>query len=89
MTDPKTMGLWQASGVIWQATHRHKKGGLYRVLGQGVNESDRVPVVIYDDESGQIWVRPSEEFWDGRFTAFPEKKPNITGLWTRLRAAFR
>ena len=52
----------------WTATHRHKKGGEYRVLGQGVLEADRSDVVIYDDADGTIWVRDAGEFHDGRFT---------------------
>ncbi len=52
----------------WVPTHRHKKGGLYRVVAEGVLETDRSAVVIYDDEDGTVWVRPTSEFWDGRFT---------------------
>ncbi|MDA8747775.1 DUF1653 domain-containing protein [Litoreibacter sp.] len=53
----------------WQATHRHRKGAKYRVLSHGTWETDRSDVVIYEDESRQIWVRPVSEFYDGRFTA--------------------
>lgn len=59
-------------GRGWRPTHRHKKGGLYRVMTDAVNEADRVPVVVYDDVDGQVWVRPASEFWDGRFTAIDE-----------------
>ena len=52
----------------WRPTHRHKKGGLYRVIAEGLNEADRLPVVVYDDAHGQVWVRSAQEFWDGRFT---------------------
>ncbi len=55
------------TGVAWQATHRHRKGGLYRVLSEGVWEPDRSAVVIYDDAEGKVWVRPRQEFEDGRF----------------------
>ncbi|MEM8776843.1 MAG: DUF1653 domain-containing protein [Pseudomonadota bacterium] len=51
----------------WQPTHRHRKGQYYRVVAEGVNENDRVPVVIYDDKEGAVWVRPRSEFYDGRF----------------------
>ncbi|WP_300019703.1 DUF1653 domain-containing protein [uncultured Roseobacter sp.] len=53
----------------WTPTHRHRKGGLYRVLSEGILEADRSAVVIYDDADGTVWVRASSEFWDGRFTA--------------------
>lgn len=51
----------------WAPTHRHRKGGLYRVLCRGILEADRSDVVIYDDADGQVWVRPVDEFEDGRF----------------------
>lgn len=62
--------LFQAKKVVapWAATHRHRKGGLYRLLHEGINEPDRSPVAIYDDADGTIWVRPWAEFHDGRFT---------------------
>lgn len=56
----------------WRATHQHSKGGHYRVLGRGVLEADETPMVIYDDKSGKIWIRPVVEFDDGRFAAVPE-----------------
>lgn len=52
----------------WQPTHRHRNGGLYRVLGKAIWEPDRTAVVIYDDAEGQVWVRPKQAFDDGRFT---------------------
>lgn len=56
------------SGPNWQPTHRHRKGGLYRVIGEAIWEPDRTTVVIYDDAEGQVWVRPKTSFEDGRFT---------------------
>lgn len=52
----------------WAPTHRHRKGGLYRLIGHGIAEATRSPVAIYDDEEGTIWVRDADEFADGRFT---------------------
>ncbi len=46
----------------WHPTHRHKKGGGYRLLGYGVLEADRSPVAIYDDIDGTVWVRDADEF---------------------------
>ena len=54
--------------LAWHPTHRHHKGGGYRLLGYGVNEADRTRVAIYDDAEGTVWVRSAEEFNDGRFT---------------------
>lgn len=60
----------------WQATHQHYKGGLYRVIATGRIEADLTPVTIYDNEEGDVWVRPDYDFHakapDGvtdRFTA--------------------
>ena len=52
----------------WCATHRHRKGGLYRVVGPAILEADRTAVIIYDDAGGVVWVRSADEFNDGRFT---------------------
>ncbi len=59
----------------WQATHRHRKGGLYRVIARGEFEADLKPCVIYDDAAGRVWVRPATEFDDGRFVALPPPPP--------------
>lgn len=59
--------FWRPQAEKWSATHKHAKGGLYRVVAEGLNEKDRLPVVIYDDVDEQVWVRPSSEFGDGRF----------------------
>lgn len=49
-------------------THRHRKGGQYRLLARGILEADRSVVAIYDDSDGTIWVRSLDEFEDGRFS---------------------
>ncbi len=58
----------QTSKAAWHPTHRHRKGGLYRVVGPAIFEADRSDVVIYDDADGTVWVRSAQEFHDGRFT---------------------
>lgn len=52
----------------WKPTHRHAKGGEYRVLMHATLEADRSPAVIYDDADGTVWVRVLSEFYDGRFS---------------------
>lgn len=59
----------------WWPTHRHRKGGLYRVIARGEIEADLTPCVIYDDRAGRVWVRPAAEFDDGRFVALRVKAP--------------
>lgn len=46
----------------WRPTHRHYKGGFYREIARGRIEADLSPVVIYDNEKGETWVRPAEDF---------------------------
>lgn len=53
----------------WAPTHRHRKGGAYRVLAHATLEADRSEAVVYDDAEGNIWVRSRSEFYDGRFIA--------------------
>lgn len=44
-------------------THRHYKGGLYKLISTKVRrEGDAARMVLYEDEKGQLWVRPYEEF---------------------------
>jgi hypothetical protein len=50
-------------------THRHKKGGLYRLIARGRIEATLEPCAIYEGVgTGLVWVRPEAEFGDGRFT---------------------
>ena len=45
-----------------------KSGGTYEVVAVGRIEADLSPVVIYrSDKDGTVWVRPIDEFEDGRF----------------------
>lgn len=56
-------------------TWRHKvRGTCYVEVGRGLTQShesglDEWPVVVYRglDDGGKLWVRPVEEFEDGRF----------------------
>lgn len=47
-----------------------KTGGVYEVIGCGLNESDHEVQVIYskDPRSNEPWwIRPAAQFMDGRF----------------------
>lgn len=47
----------------WQPTHRHYKGGLYRLLRDDLTiEATMEPAVLYDDEHGSAWVRAKRDF---------------------------
>ena len=65
---PRTFVTTPAQGAKWRPTHKHRKGGLYRVLGHGTLEANRTVMTIYDDAQGTVWIRPKAEFEDGRFT---------------------
>jgi hypothetical protein len=48
---------------------RHRKGGEYTVVAVARIEADLMPVIVYQSEKdGSVWVRPIDEFEDGRFT---------------------
>ena len=62
-----TLAATTCTPVMWTPTHRHQKGGIYRLVCFGTNEADRSTVAIYDDPTGVVWVRSALEFNDGRF----------------------
>ncbi|EFO31625.1 hypothetical protein TRICHSKD4_1830 [Roseibium sp. TrichSKD4] len=50
-----------------------KRGTEYWVQAVALREEDREPVVIYRDcHTGTCWVRPTNEFLDGRFERLSE-----------------
>lgn len=53
----------------WEPTHRHgKTGNLYQLRYRlAMIEATNTPAVIYEGQDGTLWVRPSAEFYDGRF----------------------
>lgn len=56
----------------FKPTHLHKKGRYYQVIGEGIIEETGTPAVIYKNDMGITWIRPSGEFYDGRFTPIEE-----------------
>lgn len=44
-----------------------KTGGIYEILATGLIEATLMPCVIYSGNDGTVWVRPHDEFNDGRF----------------------
>jgi hypothetical protein len=53
---------------FWEPTHIHNKtGGRYRLIRAALLEKTFEEVVIYESDSGTVWVRPKSEFYDGRF----------------------
>lgn len=54
---------------LYGKRYRHlKTGGLYEIVGAGQIEKTLEDVIIYQNvETGRMWVRPTKEFFDGRF----------------------
>lgn len=47
----------------------HRKGGVYKVIATGLIEATLEPCVVYmAEKDNRVWVRPYDEFNDGRFT---------------------
>ena len=47
----------------------NKTGKMYVLLHNGLLEHDKTPIAVYRSIiDGTVWVRPSDEFFDGRFT---------------------
>lgn len=54
----------------------HKKSGnFYQVLGFGLIEATETHAVIYQDiHKKLVWIRPTKEFFDGRFEFVKRQK---------------
>jgi len=46
---------------------RHKKGGLYEMVGAAKHSETGEPLTVYRGDDGQLWARPQAMFDDGRF----------------------
>lgn len=62
----------KAAGATPTSRVRHRKGGVYDVLGTGTIQwdtplEDMAQVVIYRAADGTLWARAHAEFFDGRF----------------------
>lgn len=64
------LALQRAVAALAPEGHRHlKTNGEYLALGEGKLERDGSPVIVYLGVDGQLWVRATDEFRDGRFAA--------------------
>lgn len=49
----------------FKPTHRHYKGGLYRLIETGVIHSEtNEKMVLYQTSDGRLFVRPEEMFFE-------------------------
>lgn len=62
----RLLSLDAPTGSLW----KHRKGGIYRIVGHAMIEANMTPAIIYESLSGDagLWVRPGDEFLDGRFS---------------------
>jgi hypothetical protein len=44
--------------------YRHYKGGIYYLIGIGKHSETEEELVIYENEKGDLWVRPYEMFFE-------------------------
>lgn len=78
----------RATGQKWQHV---KSGGVYEVITEARMESTGEAVVVYRSATGGVWVRPADEFHDGRFVRVgdeqragqvdPDINPHVMGKY--------
>jgi hypothetical protein len=64
----------RARGPHANTRWRHRKGGVYVIVFNGITEATLEPCVAYrnpERPADPYWVRPLSEFLDGRFTPEP------------------
>lgn len=62
---------------------RHvKTGHIYDIVTFALIEKDLTPVVVYRSRvwKNQVWIRPLDEFFDGRFETFKDGAGTHTGM---------
>lgn len=74
MDDGKEFALQIDTEVSEGQRYLHvKSGGEYTVVSLARIENNLAPVVVYQsDKNGSNWVRPLDEFEDGRFVLIAE-----------------
>lgn len=69
----------------WRPTHRHVgRGTDYRLVSSAVLQTeqpigDNEFLALYQGEDGLYWVRPADEFKDGRFVPLPPRPSDAGG----------
>ena len=53
--------------VLLEPTHKHKRGGLYHLVGYSTHTETGALEAVYRDKDGELWHRPQAMFDDGRF----------------------
>lgn len=50
--------------LFWRPTHRHYKGGYYKVLYNATKEDTLSELIVYEDKNGKVWVRTANNFYE-------------------------
>lgn len=62
-------------------TVRHRQNGrLYWELHRGVLRADGTVMVVYRGEDGRIWIRPAEQFDDGRYEQVDDRSDSTRAV---------
>lgn len=60
----------------WKPTHRHYKGGLYRVLFEAIHSETEEAMTIYQTPDGRAWARPAAMFHE----TLPDGRPRFAPI---------
>lgn len=72
----------------WKPTHRHYKGGLYRLIGLAHHSETLDHLAVYEDSQSRLWVRPRAMFEEtDRFSPLPPQKetPKMPRTFSEFR----
>lgn len=49
--------------ILEGGVYRHYRGGLYTTVCEALVLDTETPVVVYRDEAGKTWTRPTQQFF--------------------------
>lgn len=65
--------------MAWTPTHRHYKGGLYRLVGIGKHSETEEDLAIYESQDERLWARPLA-MWNENVEVGGQVVPRFTPL---------
>lgn len=64
------------ASTAWQPTHRHYKGGFYRLLFEAIHSETEEAMAVYQTPDGRHWVRPAAMFYE----VLPDGRPRFAPI---------